>query len=50
MSPRLGPAGKVAHFFIDSKLTPLIIIASLLLGLGAIYALPRKKNLRSSFP
>jgi multidrug efflux pump subunit AcrB len=44
MSARLGPAGKVAHFFIDSKLTPLIIIASLLLGLGAIYALPREEE------
>ncbi len=44
MSPRLGPAGKVAHFFIDSKLTPLIIIASMLLGLGAIYALPREEE------
>jgi multidrug efflux pump subunit AcrB len=44
MSLRLGPAGKVAHFFIDSKLTPLIIIASMLLGLGAIYALPREEE------
>src|SRR4030042_4518820 len=44
MSPRLGPAGKVAHSFIGSKLTPLIIIASMLLGLGAIYALPREEE------
>ena len=44
MSPQLGPAGRVAHFFIDSKLTPLIIIASMLLGLGAIYALPREEE------
>jgi len=29
---------KVAHFFIDSKLTPLIIIASMLLGWGHLCA------------
>ncbi len=44
MNHPLGPAGKVAHFFIDSKLTPLIIIASILLGLAAIYALPREEE------
>jgi multidrug efflux pump subunit AcrB len=44
MSHPLGPAGKIARFFIDSKLTPLIIIASILLGLGAIYALPREEE------
>nr|MBC8419406.1 efflux RND transporter permease subunit [Desulfobacterales bacterium] len=40
----MGAAGKIAHFFIESKLTPLIIIASLLLGLGALYALPREEE------
>ncbi len=44
MKRKLGPAGKVARFFIDSKLTPLIIIASVLLGLGALYALPREEE------
>ncbi len=44
MTRKLGPAGKVARFFIDSKLTPLIIIASILLGLGALYALPREEE------
>jgi multidrug efflux pump subunit AcrB len=39
-----GPAGKIAHFFIDSKLTPLIIIASILLGLAAVVALPREEE------
>jgi multidrug efflux pump subunit AcrB len=43
-TPQLGPAGKVARFFIDSKLTPLIIIASILLGLAATLALPREEE------
>ena len=30
---KLGLAGKIARAFIDSKLTPLIVVASLLLGL-----------------
>ena len=36
---RLGFAGRMAVFFIDSKLTPIVVAASLLLGLFAI--LPR---------
>ncbi len=44
MSKPLGPAGKIARFFIDSKLTPLIIIASVLLGLAAVIALPREEE------
>ncbi|MEE4355135.1 MAG: efflux RND transporter permease subunit [Desulfococcaceae bacterium] len=39
-----GPAGKMAAFFIDSKLTPLIIIASVLLGIAAVIALPREEE------
>ena len=41
---KAGPAGKIAQFFIDSKLTPLIIIASLLLGIAAVIALPREEE------
>ncbi len=41
---KLGPAGKIAHFFIDSKLTPLIIIASLLLGAFAVMNTPREEE------
>jgi len=41
---KTGPAGKVAQFFIDSKLTPLIIITSILLGIAAIVALPREEE------
>ncbi len=40
----IGAAGKIAHFFIDSKLTPLVIIASLLLGIAAVIALPREEE------
>jgi multidrug efflux pump subunit AcrB len=41
---KTGPAGKVARFFIDSKLTPLIIITSILLGIAAVIALPREEE------
>jgi len=44
MTGKTGPAGKIAHFFIDSKLTPLIIIASILLGVAAVIALPREEE------
>ncbi|HKZ16548.1 MAG TPA: efflux RND transporter permease subunit [Geobacteraceae bacterium] len=40
----LGFAGKVAHAFIDSKLTPLIVIASLLIGLYAVIVTPREEE------
>jgi multidrug efflux pump subunit AcrB len=39
-----GIAGRVAHAFINSKLTPLIIAASLFLGIGAILLLPREEE------
>jgi multidrug efflux pump subunit AcrB len=39
-----GIAGKIARVFIDSKLTPLVIAASLLLGAGAILLLPREEE------
>jgi multidrug efflux pump subunit AcrB len=37
-------AGKIAHTFIESKLTPLVIVASLLLGLFAILQTPREEE------
>jgi multidrug efflux pump subunit AcrB len=40
----MGPAGKISKFFIDSKLTPLVVIASILLGLAAVVALPREEE------
>ena len=36
-----GLAGKIARAFIDSKLTPLIVVSSILLGVGAVLLLPR---------
>lgn len=39
-----GIAGKLAGAFIQSKLTPLIIAASILLGLGAVIMLPREEE------
>ncbi|HYL99780.1 MAG TPA: efflux RND transporter permease subunit [Blastocatellia bacterium] len=44
MSAELGFAGKVAKKFIDSKLTPLIVIAAILLGVGAVILLPREEE------
>jgi multidrug efflux pump subunit AcrB len=44
MIEKIGLAGKVAHAFIRSRLTPLIIVASILLGLGAVWMLPREEE------
>ena len=41
---KLGIAGKIAHAFIDSKLTPLIVGAALLLGLFAVKMTPREEE------
>src|SRR5436189_220966 len=39
-----GFAGRLASTFINSRLTPLLIIASMLLGLGAVLLLPREEE------
>ncbi|MBR9981386.1 MAG: efflux RND transporter permease subunit [Desulfatitalea sp.] len=44
MKPGIGMAGKFARIFIDSNLTPLVVIASLLLGIAAVVALPREEE------
>src|SRR5688572_1765746 len=44
MSTRLGLAGRLAATFIPSKLTPLLIIGSIVLGAFAIAALPREEE------
>ena len=44
MKNKTGSAGRIAKFFIDSKLTPLVIIASVLLGIAAVIALPREEE------
>ncbi len=43
-APHLGFAGRLAAFFIGSKLTPIAIIASILLGLFAVLQLPREEE------
>jgi len=44
MKDELGLAGKLARAFIDSRLTPLVIAASILLGIGAVMLLPREEE------
>ena len=45
-----GIAGRIASAFIDSKLTPLIVVGSLLLGLFAILMLPREEEPQIKVP
>jgi multidrug efflux pump subunit AcrB len=45
-----GFAGRMASVFIDSKLTPIIVAASLLLGLFAILMLPREEEPQIKVP
>jgi len=47
---QLGFAGRIARAFIDSKLTPLIIITSVLLGVAAIVLLPREEEPQIKVP
>ncbi len=44
MSRPAGAAGRLASAFVHSKLTPLVIVASLLLGAYAVLALPREEE------
>ncbi len=45
-----GIAGSLARAFVDSKLTPLIIVASVLLGLLSILVLPREEEPQIKVP
>ncbi len=47
---QLGFAGRVARAFIDSKLTPLVVIASILLGGAATLLLPREEEPQIKVP
>ena len=49
-APRYGFAGRMAALFIDSKLTPMIVAASLLLGFFAILMLPREEEPQIKVP
>ncbi|NOQ46786.1 MAG: AcrB/AcrD/AcrF family protein, partial [Desulfobulbaceae bacterium] len=42
--PKLNSAGRIAELFVDSKLTPLFILACAILGLVAITQTPREEN------
>ncbi len=41
---KLGFAGRVAHYFINSKLTPLLMVFSILLGAFAVMETPREEE------
>jgi len=43
-SRRLGPAGRFAHAWIASRLTPLVIAGALLIGAFAVWKLPREEE------
>jgi multidrug efflux pump subunit AcrB len=45
-----GMAGKIASIFIDSKLTPIAIAASILMGLFAVIMLPREEEPQIKVP
>ncbi len=47
---KYGFAGRMASLFIDSKLTPIIVAASLLLGFFAILMLPREEEPQIKVP
>jgi multidrug efflux pump subunit AcrB len=47
---KLGFAGKLGQMFVHSKLTPVIAIASILLGLMAVYLTPKEEEPQISVP
>ena len=49
-SAHLGIAGRIARTFIDSKLTPLLVITSILLGAAATLLLPREEEPQIKVP
>jgi multidrug efflux pump subunit AcrB len=50
MSTNPGVAGKIARAFVDSKLTPLIVVTSVLLGIAAVWLLPREEEPQIKVP
>ena len=42
LPPNPGPMTRLAHLFIDSRLTPLLAVAMLLIGMFAILLTPRE--------
>ena len=49
-APKLGITGRLAALFIDSRLTPIVIIASILMGAFAVLMLPREEEPQIKVP
>ncbi len=49
-APRLGVSGAITRAFINSPLTPLLLLAALAVGLVALAALPREEEPQISVP
>jgi multidrug efflux pump subunit AcrB len=49
-APRYGITGRLAALFIDSRLTPIIIIASILMGAFSVLMLPREEEPQIKVP
>jgi multidrug efflux pump subunit AcrB len=47
---QLGPSGGIAHAFVNAKLTPLLVIAAVLLGTVAVLLLPREEEPQIKVP
>ncbi|MDX2185373.1 MAG: efflux RND transporter permease subunit [Opitutaceae bacterium] len=47
---KTGFAGRMAAAFLESKLTPIVVLASLLLGLFAVWRLPREEEPQIQVP
>jgi multidrug efflux pump subunit AcrB len=45
-----GVAGMLANIFIQSKLSPLVVIVSLLLGIGAVWLTPKEEEPQITLP
>ena len=50
VAPHRGLAGRIAAVFVESKLTPLALIASILLGAFAVLMLPREEEPQIKVP
>ncbi len=46
----LGLSGRVARAFLNSRLTPLLTVASLVVGVGAVLTTPREEEPQISVP
>lgn len=50
LSEKKGVSGRFANVFIHSKLTPLIALISIILGLGAVWLTPKEEEPQISVP